>query len=91
MEWTLVQVGTMSTAAAIGMQQSVDGGTTWFNVFHMSNQSSTVATPQMFIASGVGTNGGMTPLPWIGLIGKARFVATAVVSGGVQFSVACAD
>jgi hypothetical protein len=66
MDWAVVQVGTMSTAAAISLQQSLDNGSTWYNVFHMTAQSSTVSTPQVFIASGVGTNGGTTTLPWVG-------------------------
>jgi hypothetical protein len=86
-----VQVGTMSTAAAIGIQNSVDGGTTYFNVFHPTVQSATVATPQLYIASGVGTNGGYCSLPPGTNLQNARFIATAVVSGGVSFNVLCSD
>lgn len=84
----LLEVGTMSTAAAIGIQHSADGGTTWKNVFHPTIQSATVATPQMFIASGVGTNGGTVVFPITGFK-QVRFIATAVVSGGVQFKAIC--
>lgn len=84
-----VQVGTMSTAAAIGLQATVDG-TNYYNVFHPTINSATVATPAMYIASGVGTNGGVTVLP-AGGYQQIRFVATAVVSGGVQFKVICSD
>lgn len=85
-----VQVGTMSTAAAISVQVSPDTGTTWYDLFHSTVQSATVATPKVFIASGVGTNGGTTPLPAGGL-NYVRFLATAVVSGGVAFKLICSD
>lgn len=84
-----VSVSTMSTGAAIGVNNSLDSGTTWQPVFHKSIQSSTVATPQLFIASGVGTNGGVTQLPVVPYT-RIQFVATAVVSGGVIFKVICA-
>jgi hypothetical protein len=54
-----VQVATMSTAAAISVQLSSDGGTTYYNYFHPTLASSTVGTPQVFLASGLGTNGGV--------------------------------
>lgn len=82
----LVQVSTMSTAAAISVQNSLDGGTTYYNVFQPSINSATVATPQYFIASGVGTNGGITQIPIAGLR-QIQFLATAVVSGGVIFKI----
>lgn len=85
----VVQVGTMSTAAAIGLQHTMDNSS-YYNVFHQTINSATVATPQVFIASGVGTNGGVTVLPVAGLQ-QIRFVASAVVSGGVQFKVICSD
>jgi hypothetical protein len=85
-----VQVGTMSTAAAIGVQNSVDGGTTFYNVFHPTIASSTVGTPQVFIASGVGTNGGIAQVPLAGM-NNVRFLASAVVSGGVAIKVICSE
>lgn len=85
-----VQVGTMSTAAAISVQNSVDGGTTYYNVFHSTIASSTVGTPQVFIASGVGTNGGVAFLPNGGL-NHIRLITSDVVSGGVVFKVICSD
>ena len=85
-----VQVGTMSTQAAISVQGSSDSGSTFYNVFHPSINSATVGTPQVIIASGVGTNGGVTPLP-VGGIPHVRFIATAVVSGGVAFKIICSD
>ena len=85
-----VQVGTMSTAAAIGVQNSVDGGTTYFNVFHPTIASSTVGTPQVYIASGVGTNGGICQVPAAGL-NRIRFVASAAVNNGLSIKVVCSD
>jgi hypothetical protein len=86
----MVQVGTMSTAAAVGVQNSVDSGVTWYNVFHEVQNSSTVGAPQLYIPSGVGTNGGSVGLPLNQLM-QVRFVATAVVSGGVGFKIICGD
>lgn len=84
-----VQVGTMSTAAAIGVQ-AASNGSTFYSVFHPTIASSTVGTPQVFIASGVGTNGGVCQVPLAGL-NKVQFVATAVVSGGVAIKVICSE
>lgn len=89
-KYVSVQVGTMSTAAAIAVQNSLDAGVTFYNVHHPTIQSATVATPQVFIASGVGTNGGIAQVPAAGL-NHLRFVATAVVSGGVVIKVVCSD
>lgn len=88
-KYVSVQVGTMSTAAAIGVQNAADGST-FYNVFHPTINSATVATPQVFIASGVGTNGGVAQIPVAGL-NHVRFLATAVVSGGVAIKVICSD
>jgi hypothetical protein len=85
----VVQVGSMSTAAAISVQHSSDGGTTYYNLFHPSIASATVGTPQYFIASGVGTNGGVVPI--FGGLDRVRFLASAVVSGGVAIKVICSN
>lgn len=79
-----VYVSTMSTAAAITVQDSPDGGTTYYNKFVMANSATTQANP-IVIASGVGTNGGVVRLE--GGARYVRFLASAVVSGGVQFKV----
>jgi hypothetical protein len=85
-----VQVSTMSTAAAISVQNSVDGGTTYYNVFHPTIQSATVATPQVFIASGVGTNGGVCQIPIAGL-NNIKFIATGAASSAVTIKVVCSN
>lgn len=79
-----VYVGTMSTAAAITVQDSPDGGTTFFNKFVAVNSATTQAAP-VVIASGVGANGGVVKIDAGGRY--LRFIASAVVSGGVQFKV----
>lgn len=81
-----VQITTMSTSAALNIQGSVDAGTTWWNVFHPTINSSTTATNLYTIASSVGTSGGIVPLPTTGFI-RIRFLTTGVVSGGVGFKV----
>lgn len=85
-----VQVGTMSTAVNLGIQNSVDGGTTFYNVFHPTIQSATVATPQVYISQLVGANGGICQVPLAGM-NNIRFVGTAVVSGGVAIKVICSE
>jgi len=84
-----VQVGTMSTAAAITIQNSIDNGTTYYNVFSTQGNTSTVANNLFTIASSVGTNGGVVPIPE-GLT-KIRFVATGTVTNGVLFKVICSN
>lgn len=79
-----VYVSTMSTAAAITVQDSPDAGTTFYNKFIYANSATTQAN-QIVIASGVGTNGGMLDLD--AGCRYLRFLASAVVSGGVQFKV----
>lgn len=79
-----VYVGTMSTAAALTVQDSPDGGTTFYNKFVFANSATTQANP-VVIASGVGTGGGMIKLD--GGARCVRFIASAVVSGGVTFKV----
>ena len=85
-----VQVGTMSTAMAVAVQNSADGGSTYYNVFKEPVNSATVASYQLFIPSACGTNGSVLPVPLDGL-NQIRFVGTAVVSGGCGFKVICSD
>lgn len=86
-----VQVGTMSTATVVGIQNSLNEGTNYFNVFHQTINSATAATPAMQIATSVGAGGGFTMLPKGTVLQHLRFVLTAVVSGGVSFTVICSD
>lgn len=81
-----VRVGTMSTGSAVQLQNSDDGGTTYYYAFHPTIQSATVATPQFLISGAVGSGGGFVALPFKNLQ-TIRFVTTAVVSGGVSFAV----
>ena len=83
-----VQVGTMSTATVIAVQNSVDG-TTWFNCFASANSSTTQANPTL-IATAVGAGGGYVQLHQQNFT-RIRFVATAVVSGGISFTVIGSD
>jgi len=85
-----VQVPTMSTAAAITLFNSSDGGTNYYQVFIPNVNTSTVAAPAFTIASGVGANGGMVPLP-LGGLNKIKFVTSDVVSGGVAFKIICSN
>lgn len=82
-----VLVQSMSTAAAIAVQASVDAGTSYYNVFDVA-ATSTVQY-QFLIASGVGAGGGVIAIP--GNHKHLRFIATGVVSGGVAFRVICTE
>lgn len=83
-----VFVSTMSTQAAINVQDSPDGGTTFYNKFVYVASSTTQAAP-VNIASSVGTNGGVVNIPFGGRY--LRLMATAVVSGGVLLKVIAND
>lgn len=90
----MVEVGTMSTAAAVSIQHknpSENAYTTvgYLPAFHYVASASTQAVP-LAIASGVGAAGGAMFLP-VGGLRQIRFVASAVVSGGVSFNVVCSD
>lgn len=85
-----VQVGTMSTAAAISVHNSVNNGTSFLNVYHPAVNTTSVQAYPLVIASAVGANGGAMFLPVAGL-SHMRFVASDVVSGGVSFNVVCSD
>ncbi len=82
-----VAVSTMSTSAAIALQMSTDGGTTFFPVFVPVPNTSSVQANAFSIASGVGISSGFVPLPCA--IPHIRFVTTGVVSGGVSFKIVC--
>lgn len=83
-----VQIPTMSTSTNMNIQHSVDGGTTWYNIFHPTINSATSATNLFVIASGVGTGGGVVPIADTGYQ-QIRFVTGGVVAGGVIFKVVC--
>ncbi len=75
-----IEIGTMSTAAAIDIYGSSDGST-FRNVFERTN-TAPVQYQTLTVASNVGTVGGVVPIsnfnyPYI------QLRATAVVSGGV--------
>lgn len=85
-----VQVGTMSTGMQV-MVQGTANGSSYYYVFNRPINSATVACATFSIAAGVGTNGGFVPLPEDTPLNQLRFVLTGVVSGGVSFTVICAD
>lgn len=80
----------MSTAAQLTVQHSSDAGSTWYNLWTANVLTSTVQYAQVFITSGIGTNGGAVAMN-IGGLRQIRFIASAVVSGGVGFKIVCSD
>lgn len=80
-------VGTMSTGAAIAIYGSSDG-TTWRALNERVN-TATVQYQAVTIASATVVNGGVVPIP-CGLA-HYQFRTSAVVSGGVSFTIVCSD
>lgn len=86
-----VKVGTMSTAMVTQIQASVDGGSTYQDVYAIVNSSVTQVNALRIGASMAG-NGGIAVLP-VGSVpfSNIRFVLTGVVSGGASFTVIVND
>lgn len=83
----LVDISSMSTAAAFSIYGSADGST-YRPVFERV-ATSTVQYQALTVASGVGANGGITELPFA--FRYLQFRASAVVSGGVAIKAICID
>jgi hypothetical protein len=81
-----VRYVTMSTGAELTLQTSLDGST-YFNVFERVN-TAPVQYQVVTVATGV-SGTGVAPIPVPGTY--VRFVASAVVSGGVALSVITHD
>lgn len=82
-----VDVGTMSTAAALDVFQSTDGAT-FVPVFERV-ATAPVQYQTLTVASGVATSGGRVPLDVQGPY--VQFRASAVISGGCAIKVICVD
>lgn len=82
-----VEIGTMSTAAAMDVYGSSDG-TTFRPVFERVN-TAPVQYQTLTVASGVGTGGGLIPIDMVYPYVQLR--ASAVVSGGVVVNLICFD
>ena len=84
-----LQVPTMSTSASLNIQNSVDGGVTFYQVYRPQSNTSTVGVYPLSIGSGIGTNGGTVILD--APLCYPRVVCSGVVSGGVNFNILCID
>jgi hypothetical protein len=83
-----VEVSTMSTAAAFDVYGAPTTAGTFRPVFERVN-TAPVQYQTMFVASGVGANGGLAPIdPGYQYV---QLRASAVVSGGVQVKFLCWD
>ena len=83
-----VQVGTMSTGAAIKVQNRLNGGT-YYDVYVVANSAVTQVNA-LIIGGASMANGGFAVLPAVGF-NDIRFITSAVVSGGVSFTVVGSD
>ncbi len=75
----------MSTAAAISVQGTIDGST-YVRLYHPPINSSTVACNPIVIPSGAVTGGAYIQIPVAGLQG-VRFVTSDVVNNGLAIAV----
>jgi hypothetical protein len=80
-------IGTMSTAAALDVFQSVDDST-FVPVFERVN-TAPVQYQTLTVASSVATSSGRIPLDVVGPY--LQFRASAVISGGCVIKVVCVD
>lgn len=80
-----VIVYTMSTGAQVNVFASADKGASFYQVYTGQSNTATVAAQSFCIATGVGSGGGMIPMP--PGIECVQFRTTGVVSGGVIFKV----
>lgn len=85
-----IQIGTMSTAVSLTLQNSADGGTTFYQVYTPTVNTATVGVFPVSITQTVGTGGGYVVFDGVAL-SYPRIVATGVVSGGVQIKYVCLD
>jgi len=85
-----VEVSTMSTAAVINIFHSNDGGSTYYQLFAPTVNTSTVTANAVAIATSVGSGGGVIVLPFAG-VKYIQFRTTSVVSGGVNIKVVGGD
>lgn len=85
----LLQVGTMSTGVNLTFQGKAQSADSYYYLFHPSINSSTVTNNQFVVSAGVGSGGGIVPIP--NGLPFMRIVGTGVVSGGVSFKVICSD
>jgi len=84
-----LQVPTMTTAASLNIQNSMDKGTSFYQVYTPQVNTSTVGVYPLSIGSGIGTNGGTVIID--GPLSYPRVVCSGVVSGGVIFKLLCID
>lgn len=58
-----LQVSTLSSASALDVYASADGGTTYYQIRHMAVASATSQSPTFIVASSAMANGAMVPVP----------------------------
>jgi hypothetical protein len=85
-----IQVPTMSTAASFSIQNSADGGVTFYNAMKPQANTATSGFFPISVASGAGTAGAYVILDGVGL-SYPRVVLTGVVDGGATFKYVCLD
>jgi len=84
-----VQIATMSTAVQMMVYASLDEGTTYYPLYNLQTNTSTVAANTFCVLAGIGTAGGIVQIPPGHRNIQMR--GTAVVSGGVAFKIIALD
>lgn len=84
-----MQIGTMSTAVQMMVFASLDEGASYYQVYKVQGNTSTVAANSFCVLAGIGTSGGIVELPPGHRNIQIR--GTAVVSGGVAFKIIALD
>jgi len=84
-----LEVGTMSTAAAISVWHKATASGTYYQLFSPTVNTLTSANYSYTVASQIGTNGGIIEIP--NGLRYMQIRASAVVSGGVAHKYICTD
>lgn len=83
-----LQISTFSSASALDVYGSADGGTTYYQLRHMAVASASSQTPTFIVASSAMVNGAMVPIP----AGFAQYKIKATDSNptaALTFSLLC--
>lgn len=81
-------VPTMATATNISILVSDKSSGSYYQLYHPTINSATLATNQYLVSAGVGANGGAVPLP-TGAFRFMKVVCAAAPANGAIFRVLC--
>lgn len=85
----MLRVGTMSTGVNLNIDGKAVDTDGYYQCFHPSINSSTVTNNPFVVSAGVGSGGGIVPIP--NGLPIMRIRGTGVISGGCSFTLICSD